>query len=62
VTLEQLRKNAANCALLAEEATDEPSRRRFQRMHASWLALIEAEAWLDGALPADKSIRISPSA
>ena len=48
MTIDQLRENAANCALLAEEATNEPTRRRYQRMQEAWLALIETEAWLDG--------------
>jgi len=46
--IEQLFKNADNCAHLAEEATDEPTRRRYQRMYLSWLSLIESEAWLEG--------------
>ena len=29
-----------------EEATDEPRRRRYQRMYEAWLALIETEAWV----------------
>jgi hypothetical protein len=51
LNIEQLRENATNCAILAEEATNEPSRRRYQRMHDAWIALIETEAWLEGALP-----------
>jgi hypothetical protein len=51
MTLKQLQKNAANCAFLAELAPNGPSRRRYQRMHASWLALMETEAWLDGEVP-----------
>jgi hypothetical protein len=55
LNIEQLRENAANCAILAEEATNEPSRRRYQRMHDAWNALIETEAWLEGALSYDIS-------
>ena len=40
--------NAENCAHLAEKANDAPSRRRYERMYASWLALLESEAWLEG--------------
>jgi hypothetical protein len=62
LTVEQLRANAANCAILAEEATNEPSRRRYQRMHDAWLASIETEAWLDGAMPCEQSVDgLSPS-
>jgi len=46
--VQELFENAENCAHLAEEAKDAPSRRRYERMHASWLALIESEAWLEG--------------
>jgi hypothetical protein len=62
MTIEQLGENAANCAILAEEATDEPSRRRYQRMHDAWLALIETEAWLDGAMPSKQFVGAGPSA
>ena len=48
MTIDQLRKNAANCGVLADEASNEPTRRRFLRMQQAWLALIETEAWLDG--------------
>jgi hypothetical protein len=48
MTIEQLFANADNCAHLAEEASDGPTRRRYQRMYESWLALIESEAWLEG--------------
>ena len=48
MTIDQLRENGANCGLLADEASNEPTRRRFLRMQQAWLALIETEAWLDG--------------
>ena len=51
MTIEQLFANAENSAHLAEEAADEPSRRRYQRMYLSWLSLIESEAWLEGKVP-----------
>jgi hypothetical protein len=47
MSLRELFENAENCAHLAEEVKDAPSRRRYERMHASWLALIESEAWLE---------------
>jgi hypothetical protein len=53
MTIEQLFANADNCAHLAEEAADGPTRRRYQRMYLSWLSLIESEAWLEG--------RVAPS-
>ncbi len=42
------RDNAQNCLLLAERAKDEPSRQRFKRMEAAWLALAAEQDWLDG--------------
>jgi hypothetical protein len=62
MTIEQLRENAENCAILAEEAKSEPSRRRYQRMHKAWLALIEAEAWLHGVTASGESVELRPSA
>jgi len=56
MTLEQLCENAENCSRLAEEAKDGPSRRRYERMYASWLALIETEAWLEGKVPVTVSM------
>jgi hypothetical protein len=53
MTLEQLCANAENCAHLLEEAKDEPSRRRYERMLASWIALIGTEAWLEGKASID---------
>jgi hypothetical protein len=49
--MNQLFANAENCAHLAETASDEPSRLRYQRMYLSWLSLIESEAWLEGKVP-----------
>jgi hypothetical protein len=46
--LQELLDNAENCAHLAEQAKDAPSRRRYEQMYASWLALVESEAWLQG--------------
>ena len=34
MSLQELFENAENCAHLAEEAKDAPSRRRYERMHA----------------------------
>ena len=44
----RLRENAENCAEMAEEADDEASRRRYQRMEQTYLRLAETEEWLDG--------------
>jgi hypothetical protein len=40
--------NAENCAQLALDAGDEPTRRRFQRMEAAWRELAKEQDWLDG--------------
>jgi hypothetical protein len=48
MSLKQLVRNADQCAYLAEEAKDVQSRRRYQRMYDSWIALIESQAWLEG--------------
>lgn len=44
-------ENADNCAQLAEQAEDEPTRRRFKRMEEAWRALAEEQDWLDGEIP-----------
>jgi hypothetical protein len=49
-----------NCAHLAEEATDEPTRRRYQRMYLSWLSLIESEARLEGKVAPSTSAGSDP--
>jgi hypothetical protein len=46
------RENAANCAELAERAADAPSKRRFERLAASWKAKAETQDWLEGKIPA----------
>jgi hypothetical protein len=48
-TAAEYRRNADNCAQLAIEAKDEPTRNRFKRMEAAWRALAEEQDWLDGA-------------
>lgn len=45
---QHFRENAENCAKLAERATDEPTRKRYQRMEAAWRALAVEQDWLDG--------------
>lgn len=47
---EEFRKNAGNCAYLAENASDEPARQRFQRMERAWLALAAEQDWLNGEI------------
>ena len=49
---ETYRENAANASQLATEAKDEPSRKRYKRIEAAWLALAEEQDWLDGKVPA----------
>jgi hypothetical protein len=47
---ETYRENAANASQLATEAKDEPSRKRYTRMAAAWIALAEEQDWLDGQI------------
>lgn len=44
------RKNAENCAHLAECAANEPTYHRYKRMEAAWLALANEQDWLDGEI------------
>jgi hypothetical protein len=52
---EVFRTNAANCAELADTATERPTQLRYKRMEMSWLALAEEQDWLDGRIPATTS-------
>jgi hypothetical protein len=47
------RENAENCAELAENATDTPSKRRFERLADSWRVMAETQDWLNGKMPTD---------
>jgi hypothetical protein len=51
---EEYRENARNCAELAPEAKDSPSKNRFKRMQEVWLALAEEQDWLDGRVSSNK--------
>ena len=42
--------NAENCAELAAQASDEPTRNRYKRMEAAWRALAVEQDWLDGVI------------
>ena len=46
---DQFRRNAQDCALLAERAYDEADRVRILTLRKAWLALAENEDWLAGA-------------
>jgi hypothetical protein len=48
---DQYRENAANCALLAQQAKHGPARIRFRRMETAWLCLADEQDWLDGEVP-----------
>ena len=54
------RDNARNCADLAAETKDEPSRNRYKRMEAAWLALAEEQDWLEGKRVTGREIEIPP--
>jgi hypothetical protein len=41
-------KNARNCIQLAEEAKDEPSRKRYLKLAEGWLDQAALEDWLWG--------------
>ena len=43
-------KNAANCIRLAEDAKDEPSRKRYARLAEAWLELASLQDWLEGKI------------
>jgi len=47
---DQYRRNAQNCAEMAEHAKSEPTHKRFKRMEEAWLALAEEQDWLDGEI------------
>ena len=51
---EEYRENARNCAELATEAKDLPSKNGYKRMQDAWLALAEEQDWLDGRITSDK--------
>ena len=42
------RENASNCAELAAATENEPTKNRYKRMEAAWLALAKEQDWLDG--------------
>jgi hypothetical protein len=45
---DKYRENAANCALLAQNAKHGPARIRFRRMETAWLCLADEQDWLNG--------------
>jgi hypothetical protein len=46
--VEELRHHAENCAELAQAATNEPNKKRFERMAEGWKIVADNQAWLDG--------------
>ena len=44
------KQNAENCAQLAAQASDAPTRNRYKRMEAAWRALAVEQDWLDGVV------------
>jgi hypothetical protein len=44
------RDNAANCAELADAASEQPTQLRYRRMKTAWLALATEQVWLDGQI------------
>ena len=47
---QKFKENAENCAQLAAQASDEPTRNRYKRMEAAWRALAIEQDWLDGII------------
>jgi hypothetical protein len=45
---EELRQNAENCEELAKVATNEPQKKRLERMADGWQSVAKTQAWLDG--------------
>jgi hypothetical protein len=56
------RDNSDNCRRLAENALDEPQRKRYLRMAEAWQALAEEQDWLDGVSPDSSKSSDSPKA
>jgi len=46
--VEELRNRAETCAELAQAATNEPKKKRFERMAEGWKTVADNQAWLDG--------------
>jgi len=55
------RENSDNCRRLADEALDEPQRKRYLRMAEAWQALAEEQDWLDGESSAPSEKQSSPN-
>jgi hypothetical protein len=47
---QDFKQNAENCAQLASQASDAPTRNRYKRMEAAWRALAAEQDWLDGII------------
>ncbi len=47
---QDFKQNAENCAQLAAQASDAPTRNRYKRMEAAWRALALEQDWLDGVV------------
>jgi hypothetical protein len=46
---------AHECAELALEATDDPTRRHYRRMEAAWRDMAREQDWLDGEVAANST-------
>ena len=57
---EQYRKNAQDCALLAENAPSETDRRRILTLRKAWLTLADHEEWREGAQKAPSPLFRAP--
>ena len=50
-TVDELLKNADNCADLRERTVEEPMKRRYARIERAWRDLAAVQAWLEGQSP-----------
>jgi hypothetical protein len=48
-----MRTNAESCLALAQNAANEPARKRFLRMAEAWKTLADNKDWLDGVVVGD---------
>ena len=53
---DKYRENAANCAVLAQQAKHGPARNRYKRMETAWLSLANEQDWLDGEVPPERIV------
>jgi hypothetical protein len=58
-TADEMRRNAENCAELAQHSNRSADKARYKRMERAWSDLADTQEWLDGT---KGSVRRSPHA